>query len=451
MGLSSLRDKLGEGMGRADRTIAKNVIAAFVIKGGSLVVSLATVPAFMRYFSDNAMLGVWYTLLSVMTWMLSFDFGIGNGLRNRLVGALDQEDKDECKALVSSAYACVAGVCLLFAVVLGVVIPFLDWGGIYGIDASVVDNGTLVFATNCVMIGMVVQLVLKNVNSIYYALQKSAVNNFLSLSVSLLQLVFILVIPRMDSIDALKVMSIGYAVISNLPSLVATFVVFVKDLPYAAPSFRCVTSQATRAVFGLGIAFFLAQILYMVIANTNEIFISSFFAAEYVVQYQVYYKIYSLVGMLMSLALTPVWSAVTKAAIEGDQVWLRKLFRRLELFGLVVAAGELVLVPFTQFLFNIWLGDKSFEASMGFALVFAAFGAVFAYQNVVAVFANGIGDLSTQIKAYSIGVVAKVVCIVLAASAGLPWIFVIVGDIVALVPFCLMQRRKVVGMLAELN
>lgn len=438
-------------MGAADRTIAKNVVAAFVIKGGSLVVSLATVPAFMHYFSDNAVLGVWYTLLSVMTWMLSFDLGIGNGLRNRLVGALGEGDKDECKALVSSAYASVGGICLVFAAVLGVVIPFLNWNGIYGIDASVVDNDILAYATNCVMIGMALQLVLKNVNSIYYALQKSAVNNFLSLCVSLLQLVFILVCPRMDSIDALKVMSIGYAVISNLPLLVATFVVFAKDLRYAVPSFRCVTSKATRAVFGLGIAFFVAQILYMVIANTNEIFISSFFAAENVVQYQVYYKIYSLVGMLMSLALTPVWSAVTKAFVEGDHAWLKKLFRRLELLGLVVAAGELILVPFTQFLFDIWLGDKSFEVSMGFALVFAVFGAVFAYQNVVAVFANGIGDLSTQIKAYSIGVVAKVACIVLASRAGLPWIYVIVGDIIALVPFCLMQRHKVVRMLAELS
>lgn len=130
---------------------------------------------------------------------------------------------------------------------------------------------------------------------------------------------------------------------------------------------------------------------------------------------------------------------------------MRKLFRRLELLGLVVAAGELVLVPFTQMLFDIWLGDKSFEVSMGFALVFAVFGAVFAYQDVVAVFANGIGDLSTQIKAYTIGVFAKVACIVLAARAGLPWIIVIVSDIIGLLPFCLFQRRKVVKMLAELD
>lgn len=451
MGLSSLGQKLNGSMGQADKTIAKNIVAAFIIKGGSLVVSLATVPAFMHYFSDNSVLGVWYTLLSVMTWMLSFDLGIGNGLRNRLVAALGDGDRGECKALVSSAYASVGAICFIFAVVLGILIPFLDWNGIYGIDVSVIDNGTLAYATNCVMIGMAVQLVLKNVNSIYYALQKSAVNNFLSLCVSILQLVFILVCPRMGSTDALKVMSIGYAVISNLPLLVATFVVFIKDLPYAAPSFRSVTSRATKGVFGLGIAFFLAQILYMVIANTNEIFISSFFAAENVVQYQVYYKIYSLVGMLMSLALTPVWSAVTKAFVEGDHAWLRKLFRRLELLGLVVAAGELVLVPFTQMLFDIWLGDKSFEVSMGFALVFAVFGAVFAYQDVVAVFANGIGDLSTQIKAYTIGVFAKVACIVLAARAGLPWIIVIVSDIIGLLPFCLFQRRKVVKMLAELD
>ena len=438
-------------MGEADRTIAKNVVAAFAIKGGSLLVSLATVPAFMHYFSDNAVLGVWYTLLSVMTWLLSFDLGIGNGLRNRLVGALGRHDEGECKALVSSAYASVGGICLFFAAVLGILIPFLNWNAIYGIDVSVVDDGTLVYATTCVMVGMAVQLALKNVNSIYYALQKSAVNNFLALCVSLLQLVFILACPHMGSADALKTMSMGYAVLSNMPLLLATVVVFAKDMPYAAPSFRCVTSKAVKSVFGLGIAFFAAQVLYMLIANTNEIFISAFFAAEDVVQYQVYYKIYSIVGMLIGLALTPVWSAVTKAFVEGDYTWLKRLFRRLEMLGLAVAAGELVVVPFTQFLFDIWLGDKTFAASIPFALVFAAFGAVFAYQNVVAVFANGVGELSTQIKAYCIGVAAKIACILLASSAGLPWIYVIVGDVIALVPFCIMQRLKVVQVLREMD
>ena len=228
-------------MGRADRIIAKNILAAFIIKGGSLVVSLATVPAFMHYFSDNSVLGVWYTLLSVMTWMLSFDLGIGNGLRNRLVATLGDGDRKECKALVSSAYASVGGICLAFAAVLGILIPFLNWNDIYGIDASLIDNGTLAYATNFVMIGMAVQLVLKNVNSIYYALQKSAVNNFLSLCVSLLQLVFILVCPRMGSVDALRVMSIGYAVISNLPLMVATFVVFART-----SHMQCRLSAASR-------------------------------------------------------------------------------------------------------------------------------------------------------------------------------------------------------------
>ena len=65
--------------------VLKNIANAVVIKGGGIIVGLLTTPAYMDYFSKNEILGIWFTILSVVTWMLNFDLGIGNGLRNRLV------------------------------------------------------------------------------------------------------------------------------------------------------------------------------------------------------------------------------------------------------------------------------------------------------------------------------------------------------------------------------
>lgn len=439
--ISTVREKINN-LDGADKTILSNVLAAALIKGLALLVSLATVPAFIRFFSDNAILGVWYTVVSVMTWILSFDLGIGNGLRNKLVLALDARDERRCKELVSSAYASVGAFCLALLVILAILIKALDWNVIYGVDAASIDRTTLEFVTAWVMGGMLVQLLLKNANSILYALQMSAVNNLISLCVSVLQLAFILLFPSMDEVAALKVMAMAYAVISNLPLLVVTIVLFATKLRFARPSVRYVTKDASSEVFGLGVAFFLAQILYMLIANTNEVFISSFFGSEYVVEYQVYYRLYSLAGMVMTLALTPVWSAVTLAFVKKDYAWLTRTFRRFELLALAVMAFELLLVPCTQVLFDIWLGDSSFNAIIPYALVFAVFGSLFAYQGVVAAFANGLGELSTQIICYSIGFAVKLGITAAAASMGQSWIFVILGDAVALLPFCFAQRRK---------
>ena len=50
-----------------DRILFQNILGAFAVKGLSLVVSLFTLPAYMRFFKDQNVLGVWYTVLSVLT------------------------------------------------------------------------------------------------------------------------------------------------------------------------------------------------------------------------------------------------------------------------------------------------------------------------------------------------------------------------------------------------
>ena len=44
-----------------NRTIAINVAGAFLVRGAALVVSLFTMPAYLRFFNNNATLGIWYT------------------------------------------------------------------------------------------------------------------------------------------------------------------------------------------------------------------------------------------------------------------------------------------------------------------------------------------------------------------------------------------------------
>ena len=82
----------------------RNIGGTFAIKGASVVVQLLSVPAYISYFGDDGLLGVWYTLIAALNWILIFDFGVGNGLRNNLSKALAAKDFENAKRLVSTAY-----------------------------------------------------------------------------------------------------------------------------------------------------------------------------------------------------------------------------------------------------------------------------------------------------------------------------------------------------------
>ena len=50
-----------------NKEILKNIKASFVVKGLSIILVLFTTPAYMRYFNNNVALGVWFTVVSIIT------------------------------------------------------------------------------------------------------------------------------------------------------------------------------------------------------------------------------------------------------------------------------------------------------------------------------------------------------------------------------------------------
>ena len=83
--------------------IEKNVIASFVLNGGSILISFVLVPMTLGYLNEYEY-GVWLTLNSILSWIYIFDIGLGNGLRNRLTEALARNDFKSAKIYVSTSF-----------------------------------------------------------------------------------------------------------------------------------------------------------------------------------------------------------------------------------------------------------------------------------------------------------------------------------------------------------
>ena len=117
-----------------DSSLAKNTIVSIIIKGIALLVSFFSVPIFSKYFSNDIAYGVWLTILSIINWVVTFDLGLGNGMKNKLIHALAKNDEDEGKQIVSSTYLSSTIIGIVILAIGLVLINTLNLGSILKID-----------------------------------------------------------------------------------------------------------------------------------------------------------------------------------------------------------------------------------------------------------------------------------------------------------------------------
>lgn len=422
-----------------DKEIFISSISSLLIKGSGFIISFLSMPLYITYFNDQVVLGMWFTLLSMLSWIFTFDLGLGNGLRNKLVEVLNKGMHVKAKQYISSTYIVLGITSVIVGIISIIIFPLMDWNRVLNVDSSVISVNVLLISVFILFFGVLINFFLKLINSILYALQKSAINNLLALISSILQLVYIFFAKSASMEENLLKLSIVYIITVNLPLLVATIVVFMTNLKNCKPSFKYSNLRVAKSMLKFGGMFFLVQIVFMIITSTNEIIITNIFGPEQVVDYQVYFRIFMLAGSLFALALTPVWSAVTKAIAEKDFKWLIKLNRTLFKVTLIAIVGEMLIVPFMQIIINVWLGDSTIQIKYGYATIFALFGSTYIMNISLTTIANGAGYLKTQLYCYSIGAIFKLPVIYLLKELYDSWIIVVVVNTFILLFFSIVQ------------
>lgn len=435
-----------------ERNLLIHIALAFGVKGLALVLSFFSMPLYIRFFGNDDVLGLWYTILSMLSWVHICDLGLGNGLRNRLTEALAVGDTEKAKRFVSSTYAALTVVIAPVIIAILIVVQLVDLNGFFNISKELVSPEVLRLSVSLLLGGVALSFVLKTVNVIIYAIQKSSVNNMLTLITSALPLLFIAIFRGGSMEDNLIALTMVHVFAVNFPLLVATFIVFrTKRLRQVTPSLGACTVDTAKSMLSFGMQFFLAQIFFMVIQSTNEIFITKLFSAAYVVEYNIYFRLFTVVGSLFMLALTPLWSKVTKDLAQKKYKKIQTTNRVLYGLSALAAAGELLMVIICQFLVNIWLQEEAISVHYSTALVFALYGSVFVFNVVLTTVANGMGDLRTQIVFYGIFSLLKIPTLYLLAKAGAGWNVVVLYNAVALSVFCVFQLVWVERKLKELT
>lgn len=426
-------------LAKSEKNLLFNIFAAFAIKGVSLLLSVFSTPQYINYFSNNTVLGVWYTVLSIISWITICDLGLGNGLRNKLTEALANGDRVRAKSYISSAYVAISVIMIPIMLVGIIVIQFLDLNTFLKLDASLISPSVLKLSVSILFGGICFNFILGTIKSVLYAIQKSSVTNFLALITSAIPLVYITFFKSEGMEFNLIALSIVHVLASTLPLLIATLVLFLNKLKDCAPSPRLFTKDSAKEVMGLGLKFFAAQLFFMLLMSTNELLINTLFVPDDVVVYNIYYKVFTTVGSLFMLALTPLWSKITDDIAKKRFTVLKKTNNLLYIISALAFVAQFAIIPILQWLLDIWLGDNSITVDIATALIFALFGGVYIFNNALNTIANGMGDLKTQVIVYGIASIIKIPAIWLLKMVIPEWNIIVLYNAVTLIVFCIIQ------------
>lgn len=383
-----------------ERTIKaqKNALAMLFTKGASIVISLLYVPLLINSL-EPINYGIWLTIISIVGWFNLLDIGLGNGLRNNLAKTLAADDFQKAKIYISTAYAAVTVFSFVLSGLFLLISSKVSWSLVLNAPESM-DND-LRYLVNFVFVLFFVQFIFRILYSILQGLQLPSIASLIQLFGQLLSFIFVFVSVKYWGRSSLVDLGIIISISPILVLLTFTFFLFSKKLKAFRPSLKEVNLNFLKDIFGLGLKFFVLQIITIIVFQTSNIIILHNVGPEGVAEFNIAHKYIGLISMVFTIIITPIWSATTDAFHKGDLGWIKKTVRELNYLMVGLSFFGLVLFSFSRFFYNIWLGDAIYPnfAILGFTLLFFVLLMHYANYNYVL---NGMGKINLQLLVTSV-------------------------------------------------
>ncbi len=368
--------------------VKKKIIATFLLKGLSMIISFLFVPLTINYVNPTNY-GIWITLSSLIVWFNFFDIGLGNGLRNKLTEAFANKDLNLARIYVSTTYAILSLIIFPVMIIFIIANPFINWTSVFNAPASMGEELSALMLV--VFVFFCLKFVLQIFITILYADQKPSLNNALNLIWNLITLITIFILTKTTSGSLFWLGT----VISVVPVvvLIITSVYFFRHLyKDFAPSLKFVNFSYAKDLLSLGIQFFIISLAGVVIFSSTNLIISQLYGPAEVTPYNIAYKYFSITTMVFSMAMVPFWSAFTDAFVRKEFDWIKSSVKKLFITWVLLLAFSIFMLIFSGFFYRIWLG-KVIEIPFQLSLIVFVYFIFHSLSLIFTSFLNGVGKI----------------------------------------------------------
>lgn len=342
--------------GGSERTaiIKKNIVAMFMIRGGSILTSLLLVPITLNYV-DNETYGIWLALSSMVTWIHFFDIGVNNGLKNKLTEALANRNMLLAKKYVSTTYAILSMIFIPIMILLLILTPILNWSDILNLPPESSEGIATVVAI--IVTYFCLNFILSTINIVLQADQRSSDAAFRHLLQQILSLTIIYALT-LTTKGSLVLLCIGLCFSPLAIVLLFNFTLFKGRYKAIAPSVKSVDFSVASDLLKLGIMFFICQIAFMVQTQFSDFLIIRYYGPAEVTNYGIAVRYFGVIYMVWGIMITPLWPAVTDAITKRDIKWIKNITNKFTKLLGIATIGLIGMLLIAKYVYHFWVGDS---------------------------------------------------------------------------------------------
>lgn len=377
-----------------------NILLNYIFKIFTIGLGLYSTRITIGYLG-NTLYGLWATIASIISWMSSGDFGIGNGLRNKYAQAYSANDQERQNQLIATGAVTLSKISLvIFFVVIGLTEILILLRIINNVVRLPMYITGLFFCVN---------MVLGISQSIVYARQKSWLVTANGFFITTLNVTAILLLELLGIQADLTIFAIIHGFCTTIPNI---FIMVYLKITGCDLLKTCKKSNFSRelrvGIVNTGLAFFCLQICSIVLNSTDNVIINYLFDSDMVTKYSAITKVYETGQSLFSIVLIAFWSAVTFHAARDNYQWIISEVKRLLLLWGVYSVGVIVVSLVLNPIIHIWLGENAFYYEPELVALFCVYGITIAFTSIFVNIANGLQKLKLQLIISVIGAVSNI-------------------------------------------
>lgn len=382
--------------------LKKQVSFGMVYKILSMCLSYISIPLFLKYLGQQDY-GLWMTIFSIVSWIYTFDLGIGNGLKNKLTESLTKKNYNEAREYITTGYV-ILGIIAICILVLGIIgIKIIDIGKFLNIDFYSENYIKLIF-------GIVFSITILNFivflyKTFYLSIHNSSIMN---LSNFLFQGLFVVLLYILNYYNKVSLITIAiiYPGINLILGLFFTKKFFDK-YKELIPNIRSFSKKKIKGIGSIGISFFIIQISMLFILTVDNLLITKYVGTDAVATYSIVSKLFQTFIVIEGIISAPMWTLFLDSYIKKDKKWIIDMFKKLNILFLVLIIGITIFIFLVPYIIKMWIGQEIFIPKY-LILLWGLFVLNRVYGDIYMIFINGTGKVQLQMWLFLVGAIVNI-------------------------------------------